>query len=74
MKKTSMLIVFLVLIASFSIAITIIPDKAKATTHFVGGTGPGNYTTIQDAINAAMLGETVFVLRIQWDILREHRD
>ncbi|MBN2599728.1 MAG: hypothetical protein JXA75_04230, partial [Candidatus Thermoplasmatota archaeon] len=28
---------------------------------FVGGSGPGNYSTIQGAINAATNGDTVFV-------------
>ncbi|MCK4416367.1 MAG: hypothetical protein KAU84_04365, partial [Thermoplasmatales archaeon] len=28
---------------------------------YVGGSGPGNYTKIQDAINAAWYGDTVFV-------------
>jgi len=28
---------------------------------YVGGSGPGNYTTIQSAINAASPGDTVFV-------------
>lgn len=30
---------------------------------YVGGSGPGNYTTIQGAINAANPGDTVFVYR-----------
>ena len=30
-------------------------------TLFVGGTGPGNYSTIQDAINNATDGDTIFV-------------
>lgn len=29
---------------------------------YVGGSGPGNYTKIQDAIDAALVGDTVFVL------------
>ena len=28
---------------------------------YVGGSGPGNYTTIQDAINDSITGDTVFV-------------
>jgi parallel beta-helix repeat protein len=34
---------------------------SKSNTLYVGGTGPGNYTTIQDAINDAEDGDTVFV-------------
>jgi nitrous oxidase accessory protein len=32
-----------------------------ATTYYVGGNGPNNYTTIQQAINNATNGDTVFV-------------
>ena len=31
------------------------------TTHYVGGTGPGNYSTIQAAMNNATQGDTIFV-------------
>jgi parallel beta-helix repeat protein len=39
------------------------PSKplTKDRTLYVGGTGPGNYTTIQDAIDHAANGDTVFV-------------
>jgi parallel beta-helix repeat protein len=33
----------------------------KGSTLYVGGSGPGNYTTIQDAVNASSDGDTVFV-------------
>jgi len=33
----------------------------SGNTLYVGGTGPGNYTTIQDALNSANKGDTVFV-------------
>lgn len=32
-----------------------------ATVHYVGGTGPGNYSTIQAAINNASDGDTIYV-------------
>lgn len=35
--------------------------KLSGTTYYVGGTGSGNYTKIQDAIDAASDGDTVFV-------------
>jgi len=31
------------------------------TTLYVGGSGPGNYSKIQDAINASIDGDTVFI-------------
>lgn len=33
----------------------------RATIRYVGGSGPGNYTTIQEAINNATSGDTIFV-------------
>jgi len=41
--------------------IATVPVKAGAATLFVGGTGPGNYTTIQSAVDAAVFGGTVLV-------------
>ncbi len=37
------------------------PLRYSGNTLFVGGTGPGNYTKIQDAIDDAFDGDTVFV-------------
>jgi parallel beta-helix repeat protein len=34
---------------------------SRGTWLYVGGSGPGNYTKIQDAINASVDGDTVFV-------------
>ncbi len=61
MKKTSLLAVLLVLIAMSFTAITILPERAKATTLYVGGAGLVNYTTIQSAVDDAMPGDTVYV-------------
>jgi len=54
------LVVLLLLSMSFS-AVTILPETASATTLYVGGAGPGNYTMIQGAIDAAGPGDTVYV-------------
>ena len=35
--------------------------KASRTTYYVGGSGPGNYTNIQSAIDDSSPGDTVFV-------------
>jgi nitrous oxidase accessory protein len=40
---------------------TVLPMMLLGTTLFVGGAGPGNYTRIQDAIDNATAGDTVFV-------------
>jgi parallel beta-helix repeat protein len=55
-------IVMIVVIASaFYLTLATLPDTARATTFYVGGSGPGNFTTIQNAIDAAFAGDTVFV-------------
>jgi parallel beta-helix repeat protein len=51
----------LVILSSFSAIVTILPESTRATTHFVGGGGPGNFTLIQEAINAADPGDDIFV-------------
>lgn len=47
--------------SSLLIFIPIKNVKATGNTLYVGGSGPGNYTTIQSAIDAAADGDTVFV-------------
>jgi parallel beta-helix repeat protein len=37
------------------------PSASAAATRYVGGTGLGNYSTIQDAINASNAGDTIRV-------------
>ena len=37
------------------------PVGCNGTTLYVGGTGPNNYTRIQDAVDNASNGDTVFV-------------
>lgn len=57
--------VFLTLSSFYSVSGK--PQKSKILTSFdntilyVGGTGPGNYTNIQDAIDNATPGDTIFV-------------
>ena len=60
-RSISVLIVVVVILGSFSVFVTILPDNVKGTTLFVGGVGPGNYTTIQSAVYAALPGDTVFI-------------
>ena len=59
-------IVFLVVSVSIVSALNAVPTTRCPLAHYglwlyVGGSGPGNYTTIQSAINAANPGDTVFV-------------
>jgi parallel beta-helix repeat protein len=60
-KSLSLPIALLVALSSFFTILTTLPQDAGATIHYVGGTGPGNHTTILSAILNANPGETVFV-------------
>jgi nitrous oxidase accessory protein len=62
-KTKSLIVVVIVLVSTFYLASVILPVSAKATTLYVGGTGPGNYTTIQSAINDASPGDTIYVFK-----------
>ena len=61
MRKAAFILIFLLLLSTFHMTLIILPINVMATTHFVGGGGPGNYTSIQGAIDAANPGDTVFV-------------
>ena len=61
MKKTGLLVITLVVISLTFGVLTFLPEKGGATTRYVGGGGPGNYTTIQSAINGAIPGDTIYV-------------
>ena len=58
-----MLLIFTIVLSASSISM--IPRKIKpfsnGETLYVGGSGPGNYTKLQDAIDNASDGDTVFV-------------
>jgi uncharacterized repeat protein (TIGR01451 family) len=62
-KFSSIFIIFFLVCVSFSGLLIFENDNVNAsvTTHYVGGTGSGNYSTIQAAINKASTGDTVFV-------------
>ncbi|UCD91722.1 MAG: right-handed parallel beta-helix repeat-containing protein, partial [Methanobacteriota archaeon] len=60
-QKLSFILVSLVFVSSFCFAITVLPENARATTLFVGGGGPSNYTTIQMAVADAQPGDTIYI-------------
>lgn len=60
MKKASVLVAFFVVGSLLSLGLTFVPE-ATATVFYVGGAGPGNHTTIQEAIDDASPGDTVYV-------------
>ncbi|UCD91749.1 MAG: right-handed parallel beta-helix repeat-containing protein, partial [Methanobacteriota archaeon] len=60
-KKMSLIIACLVVISTEVLTLTLIPTHGRATTLYVGGIGPGNYTNIQDAVDDAHSGDTIYV-------------
>ncbi len=60
-RRTSLILVVILIVSTLSYVIIVLPSNVRAATLFVGGTGPGNYTTIQSAIDDASPGDTVFV-------------
>ncbi|MHA2163973.1 MAG: right-handed parallel beta-helix repeat-containing protein, partial [Candidatus Thorarchaeota archaeon] len=60
-RKASLMVIFLLAFSTLSVVTMILSTNVGATTLFVGGTGPGNHTTIQSAIDVAIDGDTVFV-------------
>ncbi len=58
--KRSIVMALLITISVFTTA-AVLPETGRATTHYVGGGGPGNHTAIQEAIDNSSTGDTVFV-------------
>ena len=59
--KIAILSVCIILLTSFIVAFPVKTVRATGNTLYVGGSGPGNYSSIQAAINDANDGDTVFV-------------
>jgi parallel beta-helix repeat protein len=60
MRKLSVVVSAVVVLGVLFAGMSLLP-QARATTLQVGGVGPGNYTTIQSAIDDADPGDTIFV-------------
>lgn len=60
-RGATLFVIIAVIVSTFSMAVIILPENVRANILYVGGGGPGNYTTIQSAIDAAFQGDTVFV-------------
>jgi hypothetical protein len=66
MRKLLPLLIFITIflfttVQGYSLSEHTIPSLQNGTTHYVGGTGPGNYTTIATAITNASDGDTIYV-------------
>jgi len=53
--------VSMIVITAFAFITVTTPHRVIADTLYVGGAGPGNYTNIQDAVNASKPGDTIYV-------------
>jgi parallel beta-helix repeat protein len=60
-RKISVITIFILLIGVVFIPHINSDVLIQGTTLYVGGSGPGNYTTIQSAIDDANTGNTVFI-------------
>ncbi|MEE9115947.1 MAG: NosD domain-containing protein [Thermoplasmata archaeon] len=60
-KRVSLLVAYFVFMSVLGSVVTILPESSRATVRYVGGSNPGNYTTIQDAINDSAPGDIVYV-------------
>lgn len=63
MKKTIILIVCMLLFSVFTVLYVVENVSADSGNNilYVGGAGEGNYSSIKDAINASIEGDTIFV-------------
>ena len=66
MIKRAILTIILAILLSFILTFNVSSEKqivilSGSNTLYVGGSGPGNYTRIQDAIENASKGDTIFV-------------
>lgn len=63
-RLLSFAVVWVLVVGGFIGVLIFLPDEditTVATVHYVGGTGPGNYSSIQNAIDAAAAGDSIFV-------------
>lgn len=58
--RKSIIVALLLLMSGFTV-VALLPETVSATTLYVGGAGPGNYTTIQAAVDDGNPGDTVYV-------------
>jgi parallel beta-helix repeat protein len=62
MDKIKILLVSIMLLTYFTVVVFPVETvKASGNTFYVGGSGSGNYTSIQSAIDAASSGDIIFV-------------
>ena len=60
MRKSALIVVTFMLIGLLFVGLSFVPE-ARGTTLYIGGGGPGNYSTIQGAIDDAKPGDAIYV-------------
>jgi parallel beta-helix repeat protein len=60
-RLATILAVAVVICGTFPLLMVFLPSNASATVRFVGGMGVGNFTSVQDAVNVSIPGDTIFV-------------
>lgn len=60
-KKASLIVTLIVVAGTLYFGWAILSKGVRAGTLYVGGGGPGNYTTIQEAIDASNPGDVIYV-------------
>jgi parallel beta-helix repeat protein len=61
-KRCTVVLFFMLLCSVFTVSLLVEKgEAASGNTLYVGGSGTGNYTSIQSAINDAVNGDTIFV-------------
>jgi parallel beta-helix repeat protein len=60
-RRAIVVVLVFSLVGTFFLGTVLLPEPASATILFVGGAGPGNHSSIQNAVFAADPGDTIFV-------------
>ena len=60
-RRVNVVVIALALMSGCFLSLVSLPENSRAATLHVGGGGPGSYTSIQEAINNATSGDTVFI-------------
>ncbi|MCK4444117.1 MAG: right-handed parallel beta-helix repeat-containing protein, partial [Thermoplasmata archaeon] len=62
-RHASTFVGVVLIVSMFSFVLIVVPDVARATILYVGGSGPGNYSSIRVAINTASPGDTIYIFK-----------
>jgi parallel beta-helix repeat protein len=60
-KRSSALAGYLILVSTLYVFLAVVPGSVEGGPIHVGGSGPGNYTTIQEAIDVSDDGDTILI-------------